>query len=306
MTAGTPRPFELVPRRRFAGAPFGRRRSSRRGEGDEVAGTRPYRPGDPRAHIHWPASARLSAARGMDEFVVREFYADEAPCVAIACDRRAGMGIHTGPSPWLDKHAAAEAAVTQIAASATAEHADVVYADGVGHAPLWFRAAASRQALLHRRLSGPFDAPDQSLRLALDALARRAAEIPRGSFVFVVSDFLIPVPAVLWVHLRALRWDVVPVVVQDPIWEQSFPEVGGVVLPIAEPASGKTADLWLSPRAARQRAARNEERRDTLLARFRRLGFDPVLLGTSDPNAVAGAFAHWAERRRRLRRSARV
>ena len=84
MNAAAPRPFELVPRRSFVGAPFGRRRSARRGQGDEVAGTRPYRPGDLPAHIHWPASARLSAARGTDEFVVREFYADEAPNVAAA------------------------------------------------------------------------------------------------------------------------------------------------------------------------------------------------------------------------------
>ena len=59
-----PRPFALVPRRRFLGVQFGRRRSSRRGLGDEVAGTRPYRPGDLIAHIHWAASARLSEARG--------------------------------------------------------------------------------------------------------------------------------------------------------------------------------------------------------------------------------------------------
>ena len=34
------------------------------GQGDEVAGTRPYRPGDRRTWIDWAASARLSAARG--------------------------------------------------------------------------------------------------------------------------------------------------------------------------------------------------------------------------------------------------
>ena len=94
MTQATPRPFELVPRRLFVGTPFGRRRSARRGQGDEVAGTRPYRPGDQRAHIDWPASARLSAARGTDEFVVREFYADEAPC---RDDRLRSTRGHGGP-----------------------------------------------------------------------------------------------------------------------------------------------------------------------------------------------------------------
>jgi uncharacterized protein (DUF58 family) len=302
--SGSPaaRPFELVPRRRFVGVPFGLRRSARRGEGDEVAGTRPYRPGDQRAHIHWPASARLSSARDADEFVVREFYADEAPCVAVVCDRRPGMAIRAG-GPWLDKRAAATTAIRLIALSAETEHADVVYADGSG-APVFARAGAHR-TVLPRRLEGDFDGPERSLRLAFDALVRRSTELPSGSFVFVVSDFLVPVPAGLWLHLRALQWDVVPVIVQDPLWEQSFPQVGGVVLPLEEPATGRAADLFVGAREARSRAAANEARWEALLGRFRRLGFDPVILSTHDPFAIANAFARWADRRRQLRRATR-
>jgi uncharacterized protein (DUF58 family) len=278
MSGPSPRPFELVPRRRFVGAPFGHRRSARRGEGDEVAGTRPYRPGDQRAHIHWPASARLSSARGTDEFVVREFYADEAPCVAVVRDRRPGMTINAG-GPWLDKNEAAETAERLIAVSAAAENA----------------------ALVRSREAGS----EQSLRLALEALVSRSSELPSGSFVFAVSDFLAPVPAALWLHLRALYWDVVPVVVQDPVWERSFPHVGGVVLPLEDPSGDRRGDLYLSAREARARSAANERRWDALLARFRRLGFDPVVVTTGDPFAIANAFAHWAERRRQLRRAAR-
>lgn len=278
MSAPAPRPFELVPRRRFTGAPFGHRRSVRRGEGDEVAGTRAYRPGDRRAHIHWPASARLSAARGTDEFVVREFSADEAPRVAIVCDRRPGMAIHSPPSPWLDKRAAATASVALIAASAAAELAPVVHLGG----------------------RGAFDAPEQNVRQALEDV-----RLPVGSFVFVVSDFLVDVPTALWLRLRSRSFDVVPVVVQDPIWEQSFPQVSSVVLPIADPASGRVADYYVRPREARARRTANEERRAALLARFRRLTFDPVLIDTADPFRIGAAFAAWADRRRRLQRSAR-
>ena len=274
----SPRPFELVPRRRFVGTPFGHRRSARRGEGDEVAGTRPYRPGDQRAHIHWPASARLSSARGTDEFVVREFYADEAPCVAVARDRRPGMTINPD-GPWLDKDEAAATAEQLIAASAAAENAALVRAGEPGS--------------------------EHSLRLALDALARRSRELPSGSFVFVVSDFLAPVPAGVWLHLRALHWDVVPVVVQDPVWEQTFPQLGGVVLPLEDPSGDRSGDLFVSSREARTRAAANERRWDALLARFRRLGFDPVVVATGERSEIANAFARWAERRRQLRRAAR-
>ncbi|MGH3048934.1 MAG: DUF58 domain-containing protein, partial [Gaiellaceae bacterium] len=84
MAAGT---FPLVPRRRVIGLAFGGVRSVRRGSGSDVAGSREYRPGDSVSWIDWAASARLSAARGDDEFVVRELYADEAPRVVVLADR---------------------------------------------------------------------------------------------------------------------------------------------------------------------------------------------------------------------------
>jgi uncharacterized protein (DUF58 family) len=288
----TPRPFALGPRRRFLGVQFGRRRSSRRGVGDEMAGTRPYRPGDLIAHIHWAASARLSEARGTDEFVVREFFAEQAPRVAVVHDRRPAMAINGPPSPWLDKRAAVDTAVRLIAASAAAEHGEIIHVDGALKRPV--RRGFERHA------DADYDAPESALRVALEALVRKHGVLPTGSFVFVVSDFLVPPPARLWMQLRALRWDVIPVIVQDPVWEQTFPAVGGVVLPVADPASGRTEDVWVSPRQARERARANEARLDELRARFRRLGFDSVLLDTSDPNAVSDRFRAWAERRRRL------
>jgi uncharacterized protein (DUF58 family) len=290
--ASAPRPFPLVPRRRFLGVQFGRRRSSRRGVGDEVAGTRPYRPGDLIAHIHWAASARLSEARGTDEFVVREFFAEQAPRVALVHDRRPGMAIHSPPSPWLDKRVTAETAGRLIEASAAAEQGEIISVDGALRHPV--------QRRRRKRAEAAYDAPETSVRIALEALVRESSLLPTGSFVFVVSDFLVPVPARLWLRLRALRWDVVPVIVQDPVWEQTFPPVGGAVLPLADPASGEVQDVWVSAREARERANANEQRLDELLARFRRLGFDPVLLDASDPRAIGDRFRAWAERRRRL------
>ena len=289
------RPFALVPRRRFLGVQFGRRRSSRRGTGDEVAGTRPYRPGDLIAHIHWAASARLSEARGTDEFVVREFFAEQAPRVALVLDRRPGMAIHAPPSPWLDKRAAAETAGRLIEASAAAEHGEVVAVDGALRRPVQRERGRAR-----REQGGAYDAPESSLSVALDALIRESSALPTGSFVFVVSDFLVPVPARIWMRLRALRWDVVPVIVQDPVWEQTFPQVGGAVLPICDPATGAVHDVWISAREARGRAASNARRLEELLGRFRRLDFDPVLLETSDSHEIGDRFRAWAERRRRL------
>jgi uncharacterized protein (DUF58 family) len=288
------RPFPLVPRRQFAGVHFGRRRSSRRGDGDEIAGTRPYRPGDITAHIHWPASARLSAARGTDEFVVREFFAEQAPRVAVVLDRRPGMAVNGPPSPWLDKRAAAESAVRLIRVSAAAEHGDLVYADASLRRPTPWRHLRGHEAR--------YDAPPGSLRLPLERLCRYASLLPPGSFVFVVSDFLEPVPARAWLRLRAQRWDVIPVVVQDPVWEQTFPAVGGVALPLADPATRRIEDVWLTPREARERARANERRLGDALARFRKLAFDPVIVDSGDEDEISSRFHAWAVRRRRLLR----
>ena len=95
--------FPLVPRRRVIGLSFGTMRSLRRGSGTDVAGSRPYRPGDDMDAIDWAASARLSTREGSDEFVVRERFAEEAPRVVIVCDRRPEMAFFAPPLPWLDK-----------------------------------------------------------------------------------------------------------------------------------------------------------------------------------------------------------
>ena len=92
--------------------------SARRGLGSDVAGSRPYLPGDDMDAIDWAASARLSSARGTDEFIVRERFAEEAPRVVVVCDRRAGMGLYPEGLPWLRKPEAVAVAVELILSSA--------------------------------------------------------------------------------------------------------------------------------------------------------------------------------------------
>ena len=298
------RPFALVPRRRFVGVRFGQHRSPRRGQGDEVAGTRPYRPGDRPTWIDWPASARLSAARGTDEFVVREFFADTAPLVALVVDRRPRMELYGPPLPWLDKprgHRGGDrrdrpcdccrrgrARLRRAARRATTLAVRRPAADG----PRPRRGARRRR----RDRPGP-----SSLDGCLLALVRHASSFPAGTFVFVVSDFIDAVSPGIWLKLRALRWDVTPVVVQDPTWEQSFPDVGGVLLPVRDAASGEVGESCSAD--ARRAPARTPTRvGSSRLGLFARLGFDPVVLGSSEPAAIAEGFDRWASRRRRLRR----
>ena len=298
--------FPLVPRRRVVGVPFGERASARRGRGTDVAGTRPYVRGDAVAAIDWRASARLSSARGSDEFVVRERFADESPRVLVVCDHRPSMALYGPPFPWLDKRAALAAATRVIAASAVAARSDFGYLDLAAGVPFWFEPGrADPAALVERQQSNAFGAAEDSLDHVFALLRHRRAELPSGSFVFVISDFLAPPSSDALARAAAERWDLVPVVVQDSVWEQSFPEFDGVVVPVADPRTGTVADVRFRARDARERRRANEERLRRLLSLLARLGHDPVLVDSHEPAAVLRAFTTWAERRRLTRRARR-
>jgi uncharacterized protein (DUF58 family) len=302
--------FPLVPRYRVAGLPFGGTPSVRRGHGSDVAGSRPYVRGDPVATIDWRASARLSTARSRDEFVVRERYAEEAPRVVVLCDFRPSMALYPPPFPWLSKPAAVHAATELIVASAEAANAAVAYLDYAGSDrrggdPYWLApgSRAMLQRIEARRASiSEYDAPDDGLTRALDFLGRFRSELSSGTFVFVVSDFIdAELREAAWVTAAARRWELVPVIVQDPTWERSFPDVGSLVVPLVDPRGGASVDVRVTRREARARREDNERRRRDLLAWLDRLGLDPVVLETSDPTAVDRAFLDWAARRRDLR-----
>jgi Protein of unknown function DUF58 len=298
------RVFPLVPRPRLVGLPFGEHRSARRGAGTDVVGTRPYLPGDAVATIDWPASARLSAARDDDEFVVRSHQADEAPRVVVVCDRRPAMAIYHSRFPWLRKAVALHAAAQLIVASTVAARGDIgsldhAGAESVGDA-YWLPPGGRGDRWLIEQRQSPatgFDAPEDTLERAIAFLGRMRAGLPAGTFLFVLSDFLAPPPAGAWLEAGAHRWDVVPVVIQDPVWEQSFPDVGPVVLPIENPVGGRRRLVRLSAREAGVRRSANETRLRTLLEEFESLGFDPLVVSSEHVDEIDEAFLAWADRR---------
>jgi Protein of unknown function DUF58 len=305
LSASERRVFPLVPSRRLLGLPFGEQRSARRGAGADVIGGRPYQPGDHVAAIDWHASARLSAAQDRDQFLVRTYQADEAPRVVLVCDRRPAMGIYDSPFPWLSKAKALHSAAQLIVLSAVAARGDVGSLDYAGEAgergdPYWLAPGGRGDLWLIEQRQGldtGFDAPEDNLEQAVAFLGRMRSGIPPGSFIFILSDFLAPPPASAWLDAGAHRWDVIPVVIQDPIWEQSFPDIGSVVISVTDPSGGRARPLLLSRREALSRRAGNEERLQRLLDEFATLGFDPLVLGTDRATEIDEAFLHWSELR---------
>jgi uncharacterized protein (DUF58 family) len=265
--------------------------------------------GDPLSTIDWRASARLSTSRGRDEFVVRERYAEEAPHVVIVCDFGPSMGLYPPPFPWLRKPAAVVSITELIVQSALAAGAAIAYLDLAGAAerdgaPYWI-APNTRSALadIERRQSTleSFDAPSDGLARGLDFLGRFRSKLAPGTFVFLLSDFLgFELPDSVVLTAEARRWEVVPVVIQDPTWEQSFPALPSLVVPFVDPRSQPRFEVRLSQREARARRLLNERRLAALTSRLVALSLDPVLLGTVDPETIDRTFLEWASRRREL------
>lgn len=301
--------FPLVPRQRLLGLPFGPLHSSRRGLGSDVAGSRPYRPGDDIDAIDWYASARLSSAHAADEFVVRERFAEEGPRVVSVVDRRPSMSLYPDGLPWLSKPRAIETVLASVAASAFAARGFAGYLDVADAAhpdpalrspePFW-RSPQSQPAYRRLELEAlgdrPFHGDENGLADAF-AFLRDAGQLPRGTFVFVVSDFLAPPEDDVWAAALERGWDPVPVVVQDPVWERSFPDVGGVAVPVLDPATGRREVLRMTSREAAGRRRENEERFRRLLDTLRDLAIEPVALSSSGPVDVLEAFLEWADDR---------
>lgn len=293
--------FPLIPRRPVFAVSVGLTRSMRRGVGSDVAGSKPYRPGDDTHAIDWAASARLSTARSSDEFVVRERFAEEAPRIVIVCDRRRAMASPESPLPWLDKADAMRQAVELVLASAGASGGYVGYldyADGQAH---WRPPKGERKLLELRdpRLwSSEYEGPPDWLERSFAHLARYPRAITSGTFIFVFSDFIPSPPRETWLATHDHPWDVVPVVIQDPVWEQSFPDVSGIVVPLRDPETGRARPVRLTAREAAERREANEERLQELMTTFGRIDLDPILLSSNDKEQLLSQFLVWAAVRR--------
>ena len=275
--------------------------SARRGTGTDVAGSRPYLPGDDVDAIDWAASAKLSAARNTDEFIVRERFADEAPRVVVVCDRRPEMELFPPDMPFLSKKLAMQEAAEIIAESTIKARGFVGYLDFAEGEAFW-QPPGAKQAFWRVRERDAeeqrYDAPADTLDRAFEYLFRLRASAPAGTFVFVVSDFLTPPATEVWADAIERRWDIVPVVIQDPVWEQSFPDVSSVLVPVAVPGTNRMRLIRLSDDEVVARRREHEERYERTLDDFRRLGLEPIRVNASDREEIHRAFLDWSDERR--------
>ena len=146
--------------------------------------------------------------RGAVEFVVRERFAEQAPGL---CSSRTGARAwrSIGTRGWPSRCAAVvEGPVAESTFRARGPVGSLHFA---GDDAVWTRPTGNPRLArsvardeVHRR---PGTLAEGIERLGF------ARALPPGSFLFVVSDFLDPVPEA--VHRAHRGWDLVPVVVQD-------------------------------------------------------------------------------------------
>jgi uncharacterized protein (DUF58 family) len=284
------------------GLAFGGVRSARRGSGFDIAGSREYRTGDHMAWIDWASSARLSAARDGDEFIVHEHFADESPRVVVLADRRPSMGIQASALRPLDKPQALLAVIDLIGMSARVARSLTGYVDHAEGEVYW-RPPRSERFAEPGTFDRPFRASPDAVTLGLQHLRSHRRELPTQAFVFVVSDFIVPPDMDEWQRASEQRWELVPVVVQDPLWERSFPDVGGITVPYADPKTGRVVPVYLTRKEAAERRREHEARAAALTESFRTLGIEPVILGSERPDEVLSAFLRWADLRAMTRGS---
>ena len=194
--------------------------------------------------------------------------------------------------------------VELILASAGAAGGFVGYLDYADGEPHWRQPKGERKLIElrdHRLWSSEYGGPPDWLERSVDHLAAHPRAVTPGTFVFVLSDF-VPEPSnELWLAAIEHRWDVVPVVIQDPTWEQSFPDVSGIVVPLRDPRTGRLTPVRLRRKEAAKRRAHNAARLQALLARFRSLDIDPILVSSSEPFAILTEFLVWTDLRRTRR-----
>ena len=284
-----PRLTFLKPKRRVAGLATGTIRSTRRGlaRRRRLAALPPRRrrQGDRLGRL-----ARLSRARGQDEFVVREHFADEAPRIVVVARRSPSMSLYPPGWPWLDKPAAVRSVLRLVGDSAPAARATLL--------PRSRRVAADEPADAARADRGLRGACRRRLR-GLEELVRHRRRSRRHVRVRRLG---LPPAAGPGAGCRVLgrRLDAIPVVVQDR-------------------SGGRASRTWRSRRCrspsrrlgrrscgadqgrgggaeARERAAP-----DDAATGLRGLDLEPVLVESSGPHDVLRSFLAWVDRRRARR-----
>jgi len=269
------RALQIVVSRRIEGLLAGEYRSSRHGDGVELAQVRPYVPGDDVRLIEWNVTARTGTPH------VRVNLAEHVLVTWLVLDTSPSMQFGTADRRKADVAAGVALAVGHLATRRGNRLGLLTFGD---RAPRTLPPAQGRHGLIGL-LAALQEEPERERVGATSlgaALARAGAVARQRGLVVVVSDFRGPLD---WREplLELLpRHDVIAVEVRDPR-EQELPDVGEVWLVDPETGRQVRVDTRNSSLRARYAAAAAEERS----------GVARVLTAVGAPHVVLTTHGDW-------------
>jgi uncharacterized protein (DUF58 family) len=264
------RALDLTIARRVEGLLAGDYRSSRLGQGTELAQVRPYEPGDDVRMIDWNVTARTRVPH------VRVHLAERVLTSWVVVDASASMRFGTADRRKAD---VAEGAALAIAHVATRRGNRLgVVAFGGAEAQV-LPPRQGRAGLLGMLTELREEREPEAGATSFSAAFSRAAAVARQrALLAVISDFRGPLDWRPQLIQLAARHDVVAIEIRDPR-EQELPAMGELWL--VDPETGRK--LRVDTRSARLRArfaAAAEAERAAVATTFASLGVRHVVLPT--------------------------
>jgi len=257
-----------------------------KGLGMEFAEVRPYQPGDDIRTLDWNVTAR------MGEPFVKTYVEERDLTVFLVIDVSGSLAF--GSRAILKRELAAE--IAALLAFAAVRNQDRVGAALISDRLELYLAPQRRRTQVLRLVREILDRPAHGGTDLERGLAAVLANLKRRAVLFVLSDFLGPIPAAA-LKAAAARHDLILVEIVDPR-DQELPAVGPVVLRDAE--SGRLA-LVDGRRLGRRHAARREAERAERAQLAKRLGIDRLELRTDRPY-IGPLLGFFELRKRRLAR----
>jgi hypothetical protein len=87
------------------------------------------------------------------------------------------------------------------------------------------------------------------------------------------------------------------VIIQDPLWEQSFPQIDGVLLSLDDARGTAPRRVRLGADEVAAQRAENESRLKEIREHFIRLDLDPVVVSADEEDAVHATLLEWTHAR---------
>ncbi|MBI5631145.1 MAG: DUF58 domain-containing protein [Elusimicrobia bacterium] len=260
-----------------------------KGRGMEFQEVREYSPGDDIRAIDWNVTARTGRP------FVRQYTEERELTVAVACDLSGSQ--YFGSAQRLKNETAAE--LSAVLAFSALQNNDKVglflFTDEIEE---YVPPKKGRRHVLHLIRDVLAFAPERRGTRIQAALDRINRVLKRRCILFLISDFR-DQGFEKSLKMAALKHDVVPVLIRDPL-EASLPRVNAV-LNLQDPESGERA-LWDAGREdlRESHAGLESARIKSLKQTFRLYGLDDIEIGT-DRSYIEPVIRFFRERQKRLR-----